>query len=51
VGQGAEQPVGDLLRKTLGDHGLADLLGGDLLKGQLCSDGLADEADLVTLGK
>src|SRR5437764_2856743 len=31
AGQVSEQPVGDILGNALGKHGLADLLGGDLL--------------------
>jgi hypothetical protein len=51
VGQGAEQPVGDVLGKALGEHSLAELLGGRLLEGQLLADGLANEAALVALGE
>src|SRR5216683_6819610 len=45
----AEHPVGNLLGDALGDHGLAYLFGGNLLPRQLHADGLADEADLITL--
>ncbi len=51
VGQVSEQPVRNIFGNALSEHGLADLLGRDLLPGHLAAYGLADQADLGALGK
>src|SRR2546425_10103901 len=51
AGPVAEQSIGDVLGKALGEHGLASLLRRDLLPTDLLADGLADQANPVALGE
>src|SRR6266516_4032228 len=49
AGPVAEQSIGDVLGKALGEHGPSGLLRRDLLPTDLPADGLADQANPLAL--
>ena len=47
----SEQPVGDILGKTLGKHAHSDLVRHHLYPRHIFADGLTDQANPVALGE